>query len=468
MSGLGKRWNRGRAPRSLWAGLCALLSLLWATKEATAQYVPYGPFEVYPGQTFKEGPGFKVFGDGLVLHPGVSSELGYDSNVMMSATSSHAGVFRLRAHVDLATLPPQRLDGSRPTLEFRVGAAIEYRQYFSANSLIGSAQQFNASSDAQLTLFGGRPLSIFAFNHFLVTNDARNLEVANRDTFAPRIYDRLGLLATYRPWNGPLEIGLGESFRVDHFVQSGLAAFNSVANDLSLYGQLAVLPETLVKLELRSSYIKYYGATTPMIPSAPLRVIGGVQSMLTRWLGASLYLGYGNSLHHGFDSTTPAGFVGTIQSASDLRTSTFIGGLEGRLRMFQRVRLSAGWARDFFDSLFASYFVDDRLYIHYEHGLWRSLVVKAQFETYIRQYGGLVRPSSLGYLAYQNGATTRSDVLVAFQAGATYQLLRFLQLGVNYSVLGDITNFGFVDGAGTRNDAAFTKHVLLFQADLAY
>lgn len=470
MAGEGRqslRSPRKEGPRSgRWAALCAAL-LLGFVGQAHGQYVPYGPLEVYPGHLFREGPGFRVWGDGLVLHPGIAADLGYDSNPLLASKSAHSGVLRLRAHLDLATLPPQRLDGTQPTLEFRVGAALEYRQYFSTDYRVGNMAQVNAQSDAELAVWKGRPLSLRAYNQFLVTNDARNLEIANNQTFAPRIFDRLGLLGTYRPRNGPLEIGLGESFRIDHYVQTELERSRALSNDIQLYGQLRLLPETLVRLEVRSSYVSFYGSDSPLPPSAPLRIVAGAQSMLWRWLGASLYLGYGNSLHHNIpDAATAATrLVGDI---SGIRYSSFVGGLEARLHLLSRMRLQVGYARDFFDSIYASYFVDDRLYVHYEHGLWRSLVVRAQFDTYFRQYGTLVIPSTFGYRAYKNGVTTRRDVLISLGAEASYRLLSFLEVGASYSVLDDETDFGFVDGTGIRNDAAFAKHVLLFKADLAY
>jgi hypothetical protein len=132
------------------------------------------------------------------------------------------------------------------------------------------------------------------------------------------------------------------------------------------------------------------------------------------------------------------------------------------------MRLNLGWARDFFDSIYATYFRDDRLYIHYEQPIWRSLTLRSQFDTYLRQYGALVIPETFEYLAYRNGATTRNDVLISFDAEASFRPLSFLEVGVSYTVLDDITNFGFIDGSGTPINAAFVKHVLLFKADLAY
>jgi hypothetical protein len=465
--------------------LAVAVSICGGAHWARAQYVPYGPFEVYPSQVYREGPGFKLWHDGLVLHPGILAELGYDSNVLMASKSGQAGVLRLLAHVDLSTLSPQRLGGARPRIEFRVGAGLEYRQFFSTDPRVGSAQQVNAQSTANLTLWPGDPFTLRVYNHFLVTNDARNLEVANWQSFAPRVYDRLGLLATYRPRNGPLEIGLGESFRVDHYVQDTLQKSRALSNDINLYAQLRVLPETLVKLELRSSYVGFYGQGSPVPPSAPLRIIAGAQTMLLPFLGASMYLGYGNSLHYGLPETSMPGTGGSGQLVGDVsraRYSNFVGGFEARLRMWKRIQLSAGWARDFFDSIYATYFRDDRLYVHYQHAIWRSLSLRGLLDVYLRDYGTLVTASAFGYDGYLHNQTRRSDVLTSFQVEAVFRPLSWIEVGASYTVLDDTTDFGFdyqailsTDPTTGRIDyelqhisAAFVKHVLLFKVDLAY
>lgn len=451
-------------------GATLLLALAYSTP-AAAQYVTYGPFEVYPTTLWREGPGFKVLNDGLVLHPGIAAELGYDSNVLMRGQGSGAGVLRLRAHLDLSTLPPQRLDpDSRQLLKFRFGAAIEYRQYFAKDPRVGTAQQINAESSAELRIKDGDPLSFQVYNHFLVTNDARNLEVANFTQFVPRIYDRLGLVGTFRPGLGPLEIGLAEALRFDYFIPGDQAYGRSFTNDLSLFGSLRVLPQTLVKLELRSSFIQYLGDAVSVPKSAPLRVIAGLQTLLLPWLGASVYLGYGNSLHHGYDDKNLK-----LLSAGNVRASDFVGGLEARLLLVRQMKLSAGWARDFYDSIYATYFRDDHVYVHYEHTPWRTLTLGAQLDGYFRDYGALRPPTELGYTRYRNNATARRDVLTGFSIEATYRPLSWLMAGVSYGVLEDRTDFGFeldypVRGTleTARFEAGFVRHVLLFKADVAY
>lgn len=454
--------------------LCAALQATPAAAQV-APYSPavsYGPFEIYPSTLWREGPGFKVLRDGLVLHPGFAADLGYDSNVLMLGQGGGAGVLRLRAHLDLATLPPQRLDeDSRQFLKFRLGAALEYRQYFSADPRIGAAQQLNAESSADLRIKEGDPLSLQVYNHFLVTSDARNLEIANYGNFAPRIYDRIGLVGSFRPGLGPLEVGLAESLRFDYFIPEPTAYGRSFGNDLSLFGALRVLPQTVVRLELRSSYVQYLSDQAAVPRSAPLRVIAGLQTLLVPWLGASVYLGYGNSLHHGYTTASLK-----LLSQPNVSASDFVGGIEARLLLSRQMQLRAGWARDFFDSLYASFFRDDHLYAHYQHSPWRTLTLGAQLDVYLRDYGALAPATTLGYSRYRGNATSRSDVLIGFGVEATYRPLAWLMAGVSYNVLDDRTAFGFEldyrDGMGNvstaRYDAAFVRHVLLFKADVAY
>ena len=104
--------------------LTALLlsPLLLVANSARAQdNTTYGPFDPYNWNVYNEGPGIKL-GEGLVFHPGLATELGYDSNVLLNGNADQvvgAGLLRLRLHLDLSTLPPQRITGDyKPILKF--------------------------------------------------------------------------------------------------------------------------------------------------------------------------------------------------------------------------------------------------------------------------------------------------------------------------------------------------------------
>jgi hypothetical protein len=81
----------------------------------------------------REGPGFKA--GRLVLHPGVSLEGGYDSNIFLSADNPEDSfLLRVTGYLDLATEPPERQrQGEKPelqTFQFRGGVGVAYYQYF--------------------------------------------------------------------------------------------------------------------------------------------------------------------------------------------------------------------------------------------------------------------------------------------------------------------------------------------------
>ena len=99
--------------RALSTGLFGLCLLAAGAGTAAAQSNQNGPFDPYSWNVYNEGPGIKL-GDGLVFHPGLATELGYDSNVLLNNTPAGAGMLRLRAR-DLGT---HRGDGEKVRLDF--------------------------------------------------------------------------------------------------------------------------------------------------------------------------------------------------------------------------------------------------------------------------------------------------------------------------------------------------------------
>ena len=81
--------------------------------------------------------------------------------------------------------------------------------------------------------------------------------------------------------------------------------------------------------------------------------------------------------------------------------------------------------------------------------------------------------SSLGYTGYAVGGTgcsdaarcTRSDVILTLGAELNYRVLSWMEVGVSYSLLNDITETGFT---GPDESAAFIKHTVLGKIDSAY
>jgi len=425
-----------------------------------------GAFEVYPSTVYTGGPGLSSPNGTRVLHLGIESAIGYDSNLYMSSLSGGAGVFRLRGHLQLLYEPPQgQAQTQAPTVQYRVSGWLDYRRYFSATSFVAQADQINGATDSELLFQPSRAFLLRLEEHLLYTTEPRNLEVADWGAFSPRIFQSNLIEGVWRPLQGVFTLGLLEQFRVNHYMQPELANLRSLANDIDLYGQLKLFLDTVVRLDLRWQYIRYYDNQDGSMPvSVPFRVVAAIHCQLFSWLGASLWLGYGNSLTSGAP-------VWQSQTLSQDRSPSFnnlIGAAEVRIHPTSSLNLYLGWSRDFFDSIYATYYKDDRFYFSYLHSPWRSLSLRAQLDLYLRGYGALYDPTVLQYGAQSIASTQRDDFLLTVAAEVAYRPLRILEIGASYSLLYDRTATQYVDDNGMPISASFLRSVGLFHLDFAY
>ncbi len=107
--------------------LVAVLGAAFAPAAVSAQYIA--------DRASREGPGFKV--GRLVLHPGLSLESGYDSNVFFENTNeTDSFLLLLEGYLDVATEGSQRQtegetnEGEPQKIQFRGGIGGRYYHYF--------------------------------------------------------------------------------------------------------------------------------------------------------------------------------------------------------------------------------------------------------------------------------------------------------------------------------------------------
>lgn len=111
-------------------------------------------------RTGREGPGFKA--GRLVLHPGLSLEGGYDSNVFLQNEDRvDSFILRLTGYLDVATEPPVRqgqgeMNAPKPQkIQFRGGLGASYYHYFTDRLAA------NVGADAHID-FAYNPSSVFS------------------------------------------------------------------------------------------------------------------------------------------------------------------------------------------------------------------------------------------------------------------------------------------------------------------
>lgn len=418
--------------------------MLGLTGQAYAQDLHASP---YSESVYNEGPGFRLGSSGLVLHPGLAAEFGYDSNVFYNPIATGSGLMRLRAHIDLATLPPQAFENDRSVqdqkLIFRLSAQAEYREYLTTNSVIQQQRSVNVFASTGLTILPSGPFTLSLNDDFLRTVDPRNYEtVANFS----RDYNRAGAIASYKSPGQTLEIGVGDDFSFNYY-ENGISFGDNFINEAQAFAKWRLLPRSILSATVRVGWVDYVHDNA--INSIPFRAVVGFSTLFSTWFGMSVTAGYGNS----FNQTGPS-------------YSNFIGGAELRFMLPYRSIISLVYNRDFYDSLFANYFVDDHLGIIYEQPLLRRLAARVEGAVIFRHYDGLTDPATVGQVGYSS--TTRDDIIYSARAELTYRALDWLAFSANYNLLSDQTDFAFIQASGMATRVDYVKHSVFGRIDIAY
>jgi hypothetical protein len=434
--------------RLLWVGAAVLLL---CARTASAQFTTL--------VKYNEGPGFKL-ADNLVIHPGVGFATAYDTNVFYGAPdTAPVGAAYVAAlfHFDLATLPPQRLEGQQPAtqaVDFRLRFAGAYRNYISSISNITA--QNNVDLDGGLTANfnpGGKVT-------FGISDDyVRSVQPQNLEGPGSYIHDynRAGAKLGINPGGGMLTFGLGYSFLIDHY-ENGWSFANLnpdlTAHEFSLAVRWKFLPKTVLSLTASEGiYSRDLVLNNQRHPdSYPLRVELGLAGQLTYRLQATVKVGYGNSFYQNLPTAVS-------------NYSNVIGGAQLKWLIDTTAALSVGYDRSFYDSIFGDFYTDDHFFGRYDHMLFGRLVLNALAGYRYRQYSGL-DPEVWSI-------SSRNDNLFEVHAGADFRIREWLFAGVAYDLVADSTSARpiFVSGgaaAPLAYNPNYTKQIISAHLEVAY
>jgi hypothetical protein len=423
-----------------------LVLVFFAPLAARAQNQAASP---YDATVYREGPGFRLGEAPLVIHPGLAVEAGYDSNVFyLPSREVGSALLRLRLHLDMATLPPQLVNAqpssSDPKIDFRLTTQVEYREYLTDNSKVQDQRSVNVLASADLGILPYGPFTLRLNDTFLRSVDPRNAESSrqfSRDT------NRVGVLATYRPFaSGNLEFGLGDYFQFNLYEDKDVSFGNYLSDEAQAFGRLRVLPRTVLQLLVRAGYIEY--SHDAELESVPFRVLFGASTMFTTWLGASANLGYGNSF-----SSKGASYNNVIANA------------ELRFLLPYAAKVTLSYDRDFYDSMFARFYVDDHIFVTFDQPLIKHISAHVDGGVRFRHYGTLVTPTIIGAATYN--LTARNDRVYDAHVEFIYRPLAWFEAAVSYNLIADDTKFAFVNGT-TTTPVNYIKHSAFFRADFSY
>jgi hypothetical protein len=446
------------------------LLLAPVARAQTGQWNPYSTL------VYREGPGVRLGSTPLVLHPGLAIEGGYDSNIFyMPQNPVGAGLLRFRAHFDVATLPPQRIEDlggtADPKFDFRLSTQVEYREYLprvyagpAEQQAIQSQRSVNIYLNGDLGILPMGPFTLRINDNYVRTVDPRNLErlptTASDVSAFSRNYNRAGVLGTYRTPTGRYEIGVGDHVDVNFWDQNDLSQWGDmITNEAEAFFRIRFLPQTSGSINAHVGYTKYFNSAVH--ESIPVRLTVGASSLITSWVGVGANLGYGGSFHR-------AAGVTSFNSA--------VANIEVRFFLPKAIRVAVGYDRDFFDSIISAWYTDDRLYLSFDQPLFRRLSAHLDGGIRFRHYDGLLPPATFGYADFtQDGMSTRSrdDIVYDLHVELSVRATSWLGFSGSYNLVADTSKFAFVlaaipPAAGESFPASYIKHSGFLRADFAY
>ena len=405
-----------------------------------------------------EGPGIAL-GDRLVLHLGAGAEMRYASNVFYSDGSANGPItsglaLRLTPQFAIATKNSQRTLGpdgtpARHAVEFRLGAGLDYREWLVANTGVRPPRQLNVNANFNLTLFPSGPVSADVYDVYLRASQPAyqtTTDALNRDA------NEVGLRLRIKPGGGRLELQLNYAFGIDLWETAPLQQYNNFYHHGIMRLLWKFLPKTSVYVQGEVYAYQYRSQVTTTLSDGttqvvrpdgyPLRVIAGLNGLLTAKLSFDLFAGYAN----GFYQSGPS-------------PNTGIGGLSLIWRPYALGSLNLAYRHDIMNSLLGVYADTDNVQASWTQQIWR-------FMAYLRvayqntRYQGITYPLSGVTTPDQTTRTDNGFTLNARLDFFAYKSWLAVSLGYDFNLLRADKNIPIVGPTGTAGivGANFDKH----------
>ncbi|MBX3154694.1 MAG: hypothetical protein KF773_01755 [Deltaproteobacteria bacterium] len=395
-----------------------------------------------------EGPGVKV-GESMVLRPIFGLETGVISNVFYEDTgATAAGLIRLIAQVGAGSLSKQRLEapalltpdddgaatiiGKEGDVIYRADARLTYDVLLSGDRFVSGVGGLGAGVTLRALV---NPKGTWSFG---VNEDFRRLiRAANFETDANtnRDVNFLSLRVMAQPPGNNFSGLLHYDNTLDVFEKDTQHFANRMQHTFGVRAFYRWLPITRFFLGTTQGVFTGIGSSAK-VDSYPLRIDGGVQTLLSLKTTFTLHGGY---------------TAGLYSSGPSFSAPIFGAELGYRYSPMGRVAVKYDYAHQ--DSVNANYFRDHVVRAWVQH-LFVPFVVTLQPELHLRQYQGVLMPDI-------NGSLFRNDTILAFIGGIHYNYRNWMALTASYAFSTVQTDFRYVTD-GLIDDPSYVRHEFLF------
>lgn len=405
-----------------------------------------------------------VRGGPFVLHPGVSLSAGFDSNLFYSSYGEQGTVYQapegvLEPRLSLHTADPGQWDLSGD-------AAVSWRQYFSEDQRVASQSGLSAELDATAHWNAEGPFSLRFSEEFRRTHETPNYPSPNSIN---RIFNQAGVMAGLHPGGRILETYLSYDFDIRRY-SDRLSSLDRDAHHFGWHGHWSFLPKTALVAEADHRRIRYHhefqgddsvspGSRLRNVDSNPVRLLGGVEGLITDRISLGARGGYGWANYE--EGPNYENALVRVESSYQF----------GNLAYDNRLRAGYNW--DFSDSTIGNFYTTHRFLLGYEQGFYDNrLRLDVEADAQIRNYSELEHydfGTEAGDITLPEDA---SDFLAGVSAGTTYDLREGWSVGVRYRFRANFTDDAIqVERPNVEEELLlrdYTRHHLLLSTQLRY
>jgi len=238
--------------------------------------------------------------ESAVLHLGLGTETGYDTNVFFDKVNPVASPIVRVVPAFKLTNGHDWDNGTNPQTYYRLGAELLYRQYISDNEFVKKQNAFNPTIDGMLR-FGSSQRS----NVEITERFGRYLEAPYGPSSGniDRIENLAGIRLSLVPGGGRFEFKLGYTNLINRFLNDQLKFANNMAHDVTLDVSWKWFPKTSVFAQVSQGFVGYsrdqVNTGAPREDSFPLRTLAGLRGLLTDKLAMNIGVGYANAFYQG-------------------------------------------------------------------------------------------------------------------------------------------------------------------------
>jgi len=382
--------------------------------------------------------------ESAVLHAGVTTEVGYDTNVFYNDTARvSSAIMRVLSSLEINN---HARDGSASSsVSYSLGASLTYREYLNDDSNVKAQRAFNPSVGGALAL---APSSKFSFG--LSDSFTRTEE----PPFGPgtgtitRSYNLGVAQMRLAPGGGRIATLLRYTNTLDYYENQELQYASNMGHDLMLDLSWKWLPKTALYLQGGVGWVGYIDdlrVTQGRTDSFTYRVLAGVRGLITPKLAISLGAGYSDASYDGS--------VGGPSGADSIS-----GAVELSYRLGALTQFGLGYGHTFRNSpIVGTFYNVDSVYAGMNQLIASRLAIGLRGRYEYRRYDGI-----------QSGGMTieRTDNVLTVGAQMDYFIKRWFYAGVVYALT--FNSSTETPATATVTGVDYAKHQILGRVGVLY